>query len=93
MRLMSPLCFAGTLLRKKYFGSYFLISCRCVAVVPPKVATIKSYYHRDFSNSKVLRKTIFPKVDEVPIPSTAMSKLIRSCSISSGGGLLEGTHF
>ena len=84
LRLTTLLYFAREFLRKKYFRSPFLISCRCVIVVIWKVTTIKSYSSSASLCSKVLRKTIFLTLDEVLVPTIALSKLIRSCRISSG---------
>ena len=88
LRIMSSiylLCFMSLLLGKIYFRSRFIISCRCVSIIPPKIESIKSYLRIALPHSKFLSKVIFLTLDEVPVPTTALSKLVRICRISFGG--------
>ena len=84
MHLVSLFCFARSFLGKKYFKSHLLISCIWIAVVPPKVATIKSYSCSALPCSKVLMKAIFPTMYKVPVPTSFLSKFVGRCKISYG---------
>ena len=85
MNFIALICIVNALLGNKYFRSTFLISSRWLAVVPPKVATIQTYSGSVSPRSKVFRKTIFPTVDDFPVPITYLSKFVRSCKVYYGG--------
>ena len=85
MCLITLFYLASAFLGKKYFRSPFPTSCRCVTIVPATIATIKSYYCNILPHIKVLSKAISPTLYEVNVPTTALSKLVRSCRIYSGG--------
>ena len=84
MRLISLFYFTSTLLKKKYFIMPFLVSSRWSAVVPPNLVMVNSYYRGALPRSKVLRKAILPKVDGFPVPTTSLSELVSSFSMTYG---------
>ena len=84
MHIITLFCFTSEWL-ENYFRSPLLLSCRCVAVVPPNVATIKFYSGSALPHSKVLRREVFLTLEKVPVSTTVLSKFFKIFRIYSGG--------
>ena len=80
-----PLLFCKHVSRKEIFRSPFLVHCRCVTFVPPNVVMIKLCSLIPSPRSEVFSNPVFPAVDKVHVPATALSKLFRIYMISSEG--------